>query len=413
MLAGGLLLSCAKTPMDDHALEVTDNEFVPIELPVETRSFVDGGNAFAFKLLQQVEARKEGENFMISPLSVSMAFGLLIEAAEDGPALDEVTGVLGYGKGRREDIRSYCSTIMKRFPEMDKLSKVAIANLVLTNSDFGKTNPAFEGMALSYYDALVKNLSFGKPKVIVDEVNAWAKEKTDGMIPEAVRESDIKKQTTAVLANALYFNGKWANRFLESDTEREDFTLESGKKVKVDMMKQTGMFFVTGNGEGSVLQMPYGNGAFVMTVFLPGEKNSVRQMIASLAGNPQGAGQGCVQREVSVWFPKFKLSPQRTDLEEILYEMGMKEAFSPMNGWLDLLQDTTGPESSIEKVFQTAAIEVSESGTEAAAVTVITARLTSAFPSGSAEFHVDHPFVYTITESSTGAILFAGVYRGA
>ena len=27
-------------------------------------------------------------------------------------------------------------------------------------------------------------------------------------------------------------------------------------------------------------------------------------------------------------------------------------------------------------------------------------------------FHADHPFLYLITESSTGAILFAGKYSG-
>ena len=265
------MLSCAVIPStDDPTPEVTDNDLVPIELPAETRSFVEGGNDFAFNLLQRVEKGTEG-SFLISPLSVGMAFGLLVESAEEGAVLDAVTETLGFGKGGRENIRAYCSTMMERLPEMDKLSKVRLANLVLTNRDFGKTNAAFEQMALDYYDALVKNLSFGQPKVIVDLVNAWASEKTEGMIPEAIKESDLSPQTTAVLANALYFNGKWRNRFQKSDTAKEDFTREGGKRVKVDMMKQEETFSAATCKEGTALRLPYGNKAFEMTVILPNE----------------------------------------------------------------------------------------------------------------------------------------------
>ena len=72
MLAGGLMFSCTKTQTDNYVPDVTDNEFVPIDLPEETRSFVRGGNAFAIKLLQQVEEQKAGESFLISPLSIHM-----------------------------------------------------------------------------------------------------------------------------------------------------------------------------------------------------------------------------------------------------------------------------------------------------------------------------------------------------
>ena len=156
-----------------------------------------------------------------------------------------------------------------------------------------------------------------------------------------------------------------------------------------------------------MLRMPYGNGAFVMTVYLPGENSNVKRMIARMAEDSQTAGQGWSERTTSVWFPKFKLSPQRTNLEEILRGMGMDKAFS--QEWLDLVGNREA-ESFIDKVFQTATITVDESGTEAAAVTVITNRDLAAYPGD--EFHADRPFVYTISESSTGAILFAGVYRG-
>ena len=57
--------------------------------------------------------------------------------------------------------------------------------------------------------------------------------------------------------------------------------------------------------------------------------------------------------------------------------------------------------------MQDAVIKVDEEGTEAAAVSTGTAA--TSVPEHHT-FHADHPFLYLITESSTGAILFAGKY---
>jgi serpin B len=67
----------------------------------------------------------------------------------------------------------------------------------------------------------------------------------------------------------------------------------------------------------------------------------------------------------------------------------------------------------IEQMKQVARIVVDEKGSEAAAVTVIGSFTTSA-DSGTAlqhvNFHANHPFLYVISEQSTGAILFIGQY---
>ena len=68
----------------------------------------------------------------------------------------------------------------------------------------------------------------------------------------------------------------------------------------------------------------------------------------------------------------------------------------------------------ISSMLQKAKIEVSEEGTKAAAVTA-GVMMMSALPSEQprrVEFHADHPFVYLITESHTGAIFFIGQYTG-
>jgi serpin B len=62
---------------------------------------------------------------------------------------------------------------------------------------------------------------------------------------------------------------------------------------------------------------------------------------------------------------------------------------------------------------QVARIKVSEEGTEAAAVTVVgTLKAKLNNQPIHVNFHADHPFIYIISEQSTGTIFFIGHYTG-
>ena len=72
---------------------------------------------------------------------------------------------------------------------------------------------------------------------------------------------------------------------------------------------------------------------------------------------------------------------------------------------------------SSERIFvslikQKAAIEVSEEGTEASAVTIVKMDTATGGDVSTPTFHADHPFVYLIQEASSGAIFFIGTYQG-
>ena len=83
----------------------------------------------------------------------------------------------------------------------------------------------------------------------------------------------------------------------------------------------------------------------------------------------------------------------------------MEDAFGPAADFSSLSEEPT----YVSDVIQKARFKMDESGAEAAAVTAIIAKLTSAGPSS--EFMADHPFVYAIREFSTGAILFMGACK--
>ena len=85
--------------------------------------------------------------------------------------------------------------------------------------------------------------------------------------------------------------------------------------------------------------------------------------------------------------------------------LGIHDAFDSFNA--NFANMSTAHDLYLGLLKQKTYIELNESGTEAAAVT-IAGMLETAMPSQPAEIRFDHPFGYVLKEKSTGAILFAG-----
>ena len=94
--------------------------------------------------------------------------------------------------------------------------------------------------------------------------------------------------------------------------------------------------------------------------------------------------------------------------------MGIKRAFGELEA--DFSRMCNLP-IYIDDVLHKAKIKVDDEGSEAAAITVVVASVGASGPIINKEpiifeFHADRPFIYAITEVSTGAILFIGQYTG-
>ena len=113
---------------------------------------------------------------------------------------------------------------------------------------------------------------------------------------------------------------------------------------------------------------------------------------------------------VDVKLPRFETKTD-VDLVETMSLLGMPNAFDPHKAEFP---DFCNVPTYIELMKQVAHIKVSEEGTEAAAVTVIGMEYTAYNPSQPihVDFHADHPFIYIISEQSTGTIFFIGHYTG-
>ena len=119
--------------------------------------------------------------------------------------------------------------------------------------------------------------------------------------------------------------------------------------------------------------------------------------------------------KADVKIPSFETTFGAIDLNKSLQNLGMIDAFNPNTADFSPMCDTPG--LYINAVLHKAKIKVDEQGSEAAAVTAVIIGFVAAGPNGPSElpvarFYADRPFIYAITEVSTGAILFMGQYTG-
>ena len=109
---------------------------------------------------------------------------------------------------------------------------------------------------------------------------------------------------------------------------------------------------------------------------------------------------------VDVKMPKFETTTE-VCLNDVLSDLGMPKAFTREAEFPDFCNVPT----FIGFCKQSSQIKVDEEGTVAAAVTTIGMQ-SEYVPAERAEFHATRPFIYVISETSTGAIFFIGSYMG-
>ncbi|MEM6612372.1 MAG: serpin family protein, partial [Cyanobacteria bacterium P01_C01_bin.72] len=107
----------------------------------------------------------------------------------------------------------------------------------------------------------------------------------------------------------------------------------------------------------------------------------------------------------NVSLPKFKLEYE-TELQNVLATLGMSQAFNPTQADFSAMTDIP---VAIDTIKHKAVIEVNEEGSEAAAVTSIGIRITSAIPQEQPfNININRPFFFAIRDDITETILFMG-----
>ena len=174
------------------------------------------------------------------------------------------------------------------------------------------------------------------------------------------------------------------------------------------MMHQENEFYYAENELCQTLCLPYGNKAYSMTILLPKEGKTINDVLITLTAETWLRYQWMESAIVDVKLPRFETDLD-VDLKPIMKALGMPRAFDAN---LAEFPNFCKVPIYIFLMKQVAKIKVNEAGTEAAAVTVIGVDKGDNGGPRYVNFHANRPFLYVISEWSTGAIFFIGKYIG-
>ncbi|MFC1611918.1 serpin family protein [Myxococcota bacterium] len=363
-------------------------------------ALAQSSNQFGFKLLDEVVSLSEGGNVFVSPLSVSMALGMTYNGAK-GTTAEGMATALEYGDLTLEEVNHAYRDLINLLTTLDPKVTMEIANSIWYREGFNVLDAFIEVNQL-YFDAVVSALDFASPEAAAT-INAWVDAQTHGKI-DSIVEPPISAATVMFLINAVYFKGTWTYEFDEEHTRDDTFHVSGSEQKTVKMMSIEGDFAYLETEDFEAVDLPYGEGLFSMTVFLPKAGTDIDQLIADLNQETFDAWTASLsidQGQLSL--PRFELEYE-AGLNDVLAALGMGQAFSPS---ADFSGINGGGGLFISNVKHKTYVKVNEEGTEAAAVTSVEVGITSAGPEGFV-MRVNRPFVFVIHDHHSGALLFMG-----
>lgn len=406
LLAIALVLvavGCAKDPVSPSApRRITA---LPRALTAQEQQIIQADNRFAIKFLKETyqDTRDTLPNLFVSPLSVAMALGMTYNGAATTTEA-AMRSTLELDSMTVDEVNQANQSLIALLRGLDPRVQFEIANSIWYRLGFAVEQPFLDANR-TYYGARVEGLDFTAPTA-VPTINAWVNDQTHGKIKDII--ASIPNDVMMYLINAIYFKGDWTQQFDKDLTAPLPFHLQDGSTVSVPTMMygKEAMVRQTWTPTARMIDLPYGGGAFSMTIVLPREDLTVDSVLSVLTLDDWNAGIAALDTtNAELYLPKFKLE-NSLSLVNPLAGLGMGIAFSD---FADFSKINRAGGLTITDVLHKTYVDVNEEGTEAAAVTAVVVGVVCVCPPP--PVRIDRPFLFALRENLSGTILFMGVIR--
>ena len=222
-----------------------DNNATPRDLSLTEKIIVSADNNFGLKLFKSLNSSKPENNLFISPLSISLAFGMALNGAS-GDTYDAMKTALELNGLTEKDINESYKNLIELLTNLDEEVIFNIANSIWCREGYS-VEQAFLDINKEYFDAEVQSLDFSD-SASKDIINNWVDDKTNGLI-DKILEEDITADVVMYLINAIYFKGLWSSEFDKDKTNDGSFKNFSGTVSTIPLMFQNEEFDYFENGQ--------------------------------------------------------------------------------------------------------------------------------------------------------------------
>lgn len=351
---------------------------------------------FSLRLFQN--CLQDGQNALVSPLSVISALGMTANGA-DGNTLAQMEETF---RLTTEEMNRYLYAYARNLPQGGKY-QLSLANAIwfrdreglFFEEDFLQTNA-------DWYDAGLYQAPFDDSTL--KEINDWVEHNTDGMIRDILDE--IQDDAVMYLVNALAFDAEWETIYKEYQVRSSTFTTAEGKEQAAEMMYSEESCYLEDEYATGFVKY-YADRAYAFAALLPNEGISLAEYAASLNGERLNKLLADAQT-VTVYaaIPKFECEYD-IEMSQVLQAMGMIDAFDSTLADFSGMGHSARGNIFINRILHKTFIAVNERGTKAGASTVVETT-DEAAPLDIKIVHLDRPFLYILIDCEENMPIFIG-----
>ena len=227
--------------------------------------FVYTKSSFQSILFNRMNKDKNGENLIVSPLSIFQALSLAANGAK-GETLSEMLDLLQiYSLDVLNKINYEIISIINKFSSID------IANAVMT-----KFTPLQNFISISKkYLAPIEALENA------EQVNNWCSNKTHGKINHIINELD--PDILMIILNAVYFKGTWYSKFNIKSTQKRPFYNLGKEEINIDTMDQIAHYYFYEDKKVQAIELEFIEDYMSAIIILQSEGNDINKYINTLA----------------------------------------------------------------------------------------------------------------------------------
>jgi len=363
---------------------------------------------------------------LVSPYTAGTAMAM-ISGAADGETLRELTDAMPFTLNQTT-LHPAMNDLDQRLNGLDFFENAPPTSFYTTAlTSWGQQDYPiridFHNLLSRYYGAMPQSLDFvNNPDGASLDISSWMMEQ----VPHGAFYSEVSSLARLIVAAVADFQGNWEAPFDPALSGASTFVGLDEIADSVTMMSRAGVFPYAEEEGKTIVELPYAGSRFSMLLLLP-DFYEFDDVEASLNVTEVNRLAALLEpRNVLLKLPRFSMS-RVADYQEMFSGMGVEEPFQ--NGRADFSRLNRQDSLYIESMPSRTSLSVDEAGAAAQASTgiellglpipssgshgsgVISGMISwvpPAYPPPLVEAVFDHPFIFIIRDSETGAFLFIG-----
>ncbi|XP_006165444.1 serpin A3-5 isoform X2 [Tupaia chinensis] len=369
------------------------------EMPSASSTALNNSH-FAFRLYREMVAANPGRNVLFSPLSVSIPLTLLALKAK--PAVcSQILKALGFSLAEvaNDQAQVHYSQLLRALLPDPWKCPTEMGSVLFVDKRRSLVRK-FIDTAQNLYRMDVFLTAFKSYATARDYMDFFIRKKTHGKIEKLTQK--VNPDTVLILANYIFFKGKWKHYFDPKLTEMRPFSVNEKLTVQVPMMHRLGYF-----------QLQYFRHLHSYVLWLPCRCNANTVFILPNMGKVSETEEALLKENFDTWTQPLTLSKRRLYLPKFSLRANVQlDQFTPTTGISDIFSYSAGLTGislqtlpmRVSKAVHVAELTVDEDGAEKEDITGLRFSPSHLIPI----LDFNRPFLLLVFAEGSHNLLFMG-----